>query len=58
MANLKPLIMRANRLLGATLVDQELVSIDDLDEANDRFAELMAGKSSSRQVSLVFILAN
>ena len=58
MANLKPLIMRANRLLGATLVDQELVSIDDLDEANDRFAELMAGQSNAHQVSLLSILVN
>ena len=39
MANLKPLIMHANRLLGAILVDQELVSIDDLDEAINRGKE-------------------
>ena len=43
MASVKPLIMRANRLLGANLVEQELVSVDDLDEANERVAELMGG---------------
>ena len=50
--------MRANRLLGATLVEQELVSIDDLDEANDRMAELMSGQSDSHQISLLSILVN
>ena len=50
--------MRANRLLGANLVEQELVSIDDLDEANERLAELMAGQPNSHQVSLLSILVN
>ncbi|HCR29401.1 MAG TPA: hypothetical protein DIV79_05235 [Opitutae bacterium] len=58
MASIKPLVMRANRLLGATLVEQELVSIDDLDEANDRMAELMSGQSDSHQISLLSILVN
>jgi hypothetical protein len=58
MASIKPLIMRANRLLGATLVGQELVSIDDLDEANERLAELMGSQSQSHQVSLLSILVN
>jgi len=47
MASIKPLIMRANRLLGANLVEQELVSIDDLDEANERLAELIGGQADS-----------
>ena len=58
MASIKPLIMRANRLLGANLVEQELVSIDDLDEANERLAELMGGQTNAHQVSLLSILVN
>lgn len=58
MASIKPLIMRANRLFGANLVEQELVSIDDLDEANERLAELMGGQTNSHQVSLLSILVN
>lgn len=58
MAKLKPLIMRSNRLLGATLVEQRLVSIDDLDEANERLLELMSTQSESARVSLLSILIN
>lgn len=58
MASLKPLIMRANRLLGASLVEQGLVSIDDLDEANERLLELMASNANGSQVSLLAILLN
>jgi len=58
MASLKPLIMRANRLLGASLVEQGLVSIDDLDEANDRLRELLATNANSSQVGLLTILVN
>ena len=58
MASLKPLIMRANRLLGANLVEQGLVSIDDLDEANERLLELVSAQSESGQVSLLSILIN
>jgi len=58
MASLKPLIMRANRLLGASLVEKGLVSIDDLDEANDRLAELFSNDSDTLQVSLLSILVS
>ncbi len=58
MASLKPLIMRSNRLLGASLVDQNLVSIDDLDKANERLLEIMSEGSSNNQVSLLSILVN
>lgn len=58
MASLKPLIMRANRLLGASLVEKGLVSIDDLDEANDRLLELMSSDSNTVQVSLLSILVS
>ena len=58
MASLKPLIMRSNRFLGASLVEQGLVSIDDLDEANERLRELMASNANGSQVGLLAILVN
>ena len=58
MASLKPLIMRANRLLGASLVDQNLVSIDDLDKANERLLEIMSNGTVNNQASLLSILVN
>lgn len=56
MASLKPLIMRANRLLGASLVEQGLVSIDDLDKANERLRELMESNINGSQVGLLAII--
>jgi len=58
MASLKPLIMRANRLLGASLVEQNLVSIDNLDAANERLLELLSSDGSNNHVSLLSIMAN
>lgn len=58
MASLKPLIMRANRLLGASLVERGLVSIDDLDAANERFLELLSNASGELRLSLLAILLN
>ena len=59
MASIKPVIMRANRLLGATLVEKQLVSIDDLDVANERLLELMSVQGNEIQkVSLLSILQN
>lgn len=56
MASLKPLIMRANRLLGASLVERGLVSIEDLDAANERFLELLSNASGELRLSLLSIL--
>jgi len=58
MASLKPLVMRANRLLGAKLVESGLVSIDDLDAANERLLELMSASKDGQQISLLSILLN
>lgn len=49
--------MRANRLLGATLVEKQLVSIDELDGANERLLELMSSSGDDiKKVSLLSIL--
>jgi len=58
MASLKPLIMRANRLLGASLVERGLVTIEDLDAANERFLELLSNASGDSHLSLLSILLN
>ena len=58
MASLKPLIVRSNRLLGASLVEKGLVSIDEINEASDRLAEFGSSDSNSMQVSLLSILVS
>lgn len=50
--------MRANRLLGASLVEHQHVSIDALDSANERFLELLANPASNQRASLLSILLN
>ncbi len=52
----RPLLMRANRLLGASLVEANLVSIENLEQANERlFAVVATGQL--RQCTLLGILA-
>ena len=36
----RPIVMRANRLLGASLVDHNLVKLEDLEQANGRLLEV------------------
>jgi hypothetical protein len=48
--------MRANRLLGAQLVEQNLVRIEDLEAANERLLESLGGDEPRRK-SLLGILA-
>jgi hypothetical protein len=48
--------MRANRLLGASLVDHNLVKIEHLDAANERLLELVAS-NQMRQTTVLGILA-
>lgn len=52
----KPLLMRCNRVLGASLVELNLVKIQDIEQANEKLLELVA-KSQFRQCSLLAILA-
>jgi len=47
--------MRANRLMGANLVDANLVKIDDLEKANERLLELVAS-GQPRQNTVLGIL--
>src|SRR4051812_34547916 len=53
---LRPLIMRANRLLGAQLVEHNLVKIEDLETANEKFIEVVSGEQQ-RQSTILGILA-
>ena len=52
----RPLLMRANRLLGSALVEHNLVKFEDLETANERVLEL-AGQGDFRQASVLGILA-
>ncbi len=52
----RPLLMRANRLLGAQLVEHNLVKIEDLEQANEKFIEVVAS-GLPRQTSILAILA-
>lgn len=48
--------MRANRLLGAALVEHNLVKIEDLETANEKLIELVSGEQP-RQSTILGILA-
>lgn len=48
--------MRANRLLGAQLVEHNLVKVDDLESANERLLELL-NSGETRQSTVLGILA-
>jgi hypothetical protein len=52
----RSLLMRANRLMGANLVDANLVRIDDLEKANERLLELVVS-GQPRQNTVLGILA-
>ncbi len=52
----RPLMMRANRLLGAQLVEHNLVKIEDLERANEKLIELVSGEIP-RQITVLGILA-
>lgn len=49
-------MMRANRLLGANLVEQNLVKIQDLETANERLLEI-SSEGNPRQCTVLGILA-
>ena len=51
----RSLLMRANRLMGANLVDANLVKIDDLEKANERLLELVTS-GQPRQNTVLGIL--
>jgi hypothetical protein len=53
---LRTLVMRANRLLGAQLVEHNLVKIEDLEVANEKFIEVVSG-DQPRQSTILGILA-
>ncbi|HTT56781.1 MAG TPA: hypothetical protein VMF63_06715 [Opitutaceae bacterium] len=55
MSEHRTLLMRANRLLGAALVEANLVKIEDLEAANERLLELLA-TDNERQATLLGVL--
>jgi hypothetical protein len=57
MAENRPLLMRVNRLLGAALVEHNLVKIENLEAANERLLEAVAA-GDRRKTSVLAILAH
>lgn len=55
-AEIRSLLMRANRLLGASLVEANLVTVDQLESANEKLLELIAA-GTPRQCTLLGVLA-
>lgn len=55
MNEFRPLMMRSNRLLGASLVEHSLIKIETLEQANERLLELMAS-AEDVPVSLLQVL--
>jgi hypothetical protein len=53
----RTLLMRANRMLGAALVEHNLVKLEDLEAANERLLEL-AATGQARQATVLGILVN
>ena len=51
----RSLLMRANRLLGGALVEHNLVKLDDLEKANERLLEVVAG-NQPRQATVLGLL--
>lgn len=51
----RPLLMRANRLLGSSLIEHNLVKFEDLEVANERLLEV-ASTAQPRQSSVLSIL--
>ncbi|MFT3782326.1 MAG: hypothetical protein QM790_09950 [Nibricoccus sp.] len=52
----RSLMMRANRLLGANLVEMNLIKIEDLETANERLLEV-AATGNARQSTVLGILS-
>jgi|CZKI01.1.fsa_nt_gi hypothetical protein len=52
----RSLLMRANRLLGTSLVEHNLVKVEDLEKANERLLELIA-TNQPRQATVLGVLA-
>ncbi len=55
MTEYRPLLMRANRLLGSALIEHNLVKFEDLEAANERLLEV-AASGQVRQSSVLSIL--
>lgn len=54
-AEIRSLLMRGNRLLGASLVEANLVTVDNLENANEKLLELIAG-GEPRKCTLLGVL--
>ena len=57
MSEYRPIIMRSNRLLGAALVEKNLITVDQLNDATERFLQILE-TATIRESSLLSVLIN
>jgi len=57
MSELRSIIMRGNRLLGANLVENNLIRIEELEKANERLFEIIE-EGTDRDASLLKVLVD
>lgn len=52
---LRPIIMRSNRLLGAALVERNLITVEQLNQATERFLQILdtAGETEASLLSVL-----
>lgn len=55
--NFRPIIMRSNRLLGAALVERNLISVEQLNAATERFLQVL-DTAAEFDASLLSVLIN
>ncbi len=57
MSEFRPIIMRSNRLLGAALVEANLISIEDLEAGNEKLLQNL-DQAADREICLLHVLLN
>lgn len=55
--NFRPIIMRSNRLLGAALVELNLITVEQLNQATERFLQIL-DTAGETEASLLSVLVN
>jgi len=55
--NFRPIIMRSNRLLGAALVERNLITVEQLNSATERFLQVL-DSAPEFEASLLSVLVN
>ncbi|BET69432.1 hypothetical protein ASA1KI_43500 [Opitutales bacterium ASA1] len=57
MSEYRPIIMRSNRLLGAALVEANLIGVEELEAANEKLLQNL-DQAADREICLLHVLLN